>query len=81
MLVDLFNWSEAEFYARTEGSPIRRIGYECWLRNLAVALGNGPRTEASVAALKTRARHPSELVRDHVAWALVRLREDAVAPA
>ena len=43
-LVELFAWSEAEFLARTEGSAIRRIGYECWLRNIAVALGNAPTT-------------------------------------
>lgn len=72
-LVSLFRWSEDEFLARTEGSPLRRIGHECWLRNIAVALGNGPRTEESIAALRARAEHPSELVREHVQWALDRL--------
>ncbi|MBI1733090.1 MAG: tRNA epoxyqueuosine(34) reductase QueG [Gammaproteobacteria bacterium] len=71
-LVDLFNWTEDEFLARTEGSPIRRIGYECWLRNIAVALGNGSRSESATAALRSRAEHPSELVREHVRWALSR---------
>ncbi len=72
-LVDLFGWSEAEFLARTEGSPIRRIGHERWLRNIAVALGNALRREddpALRAALQARAEHPSALVREHVEWAL-----------
>lgn len=69
-LVDLFNWSEEEFLQRTEGSALRRTGYECWLRNLAVALGNAPDSPAILAALKARAEHPSALVREHVTWAL-----------
>lgn len=72
-LVTLFTWSEEEFLAHTEGSPIRRIGYECWLRNIAVALGNGPPVEESIHALKARAGHPSALVREHVQWALERI--------
>jgi epoxyqueuosine reductase len=71
-LVDLFAWSEAEFERRTRGSAIRRIGYECWLRNIAVALGNGPSLPEVVDALRSRAHHPSALVREHVAWALRR---------
>lgn len=71
-LVELFNWSEAEFLRYTEGSPIRRIGYECWLRNLAVALGNARSEESVVAALRGRIEDPSELVREHVVWALAR---------
>ena len=55
---------------RTEGSAIRRIGYERWLRNIAVALGNAPATAANVAALAARRDDPSALVREHVAWAL-----------
>jgi epoxyqueuosine reductase len=69
-LVDLFLWSEAEFLRNTEGSPIRRIGYECWLRNLAVGLGNAETTPAVVAALQQRTQDASDLVREHVAWAL-----------
>ena len=71
-LAELFAWTEEEFLARTEGSPIRRIGHERWLRNIAVALGNALRAgDASAAdALRTRAEHPSALVREHVAWAL-----------
>ena len=73
-LVALFAWSEAEFLQRTEGSAIRRIGHERWLRNLAVALGNALRQQPADAALQqalhSRADHPSALVREHVAWAL-----------
>jgi epoxyqueuosine reductase len=71
-LVELFAWSEAEFCERMAGSPIRRIGYERWLRNLAVGLGNAPTTPEVTAALGARAEHPSALVREHVAWALAR---------
>jgi epoxyqueuosine reductase len=71
-LVDLFAWTEEEFDRRMEGSAIRRIGHERWLRNIAVALGNAPRSETVRAALASRAAHPSELVRSHVAWALAR---------
>ncbi len=71
-LVTLFGWDEATFLARTAGSAIRRSGYEGWLRNLAVALGNAPRNPAVAAALQARATHPSALVREHVAWALAR---------
>lgn len=69
-LVALFNWSEQEFMENTAGSPIRRIGYECWLRNIAVALGNAVTSTAIVQALQSRSNHPSELVREHVDWAL-----------
>jgi epoxyqueuosine reductase len=71
-LVELFGWDEATFLKRTEGSPIRRIGWERWLRNIAVALGNAPADPAVIAALQARADHPSALVREHVAWALHR---------
>ncbi len=69
-LVGLFLWDEDTFLAKTEGSAIRRIGYQRWLRNLAVALGNAPTTDATVDALQLRREDPSELVREHVAWAL-----------
>ncbi len=72
-LVDLFAWTEEEFLRRTEGSPIRRIGWERWLRNIAVALGNAPSSPAALVALQQRTSHPSPLVREHVAWALQRL--------
>jgi len=69
-LVDLFNWDEATYLKRTEGSALRRIGHERWLRNIAIALGNAPTSAAIVDALKTRQNHSSELVREHVEWAL-----------
>ena len=69
-LVDLFAWTQVEFDERLRGSPIRRIGYERWLRNLAVGLGNAPGTPEVVNALRKRKDHPSALVREHVAWAL-----------
>ena len=71
-LAALFAWSADEFLARTQGSAIRRIGYECWLRNIAVALGNAPHSDAIVAVLQSRLDHPSALVREHVRWALER---------
>jgi epoxyqueuosine reductase len=74
-LLELFAWDEEEFLRRTEGSAIRRIGHERWLRNLAVALGNAPPSTAVVAALAARAAHPSPVVREHVDWALARQRE------
>lgn len=69
-LVDLFMWTEDEFLERTAGSPIRRIGHERWLRNIAIALGNAPTSQTLKAALLTRVDHPSALVREHVQWAL-----------
>jgi len=71
-LCGLFAWSERDFDERLQGSPIRRIGHERWLRNIAVALGNAPTSAEVVDALQTRADHPSALVREHVAWALGR---------
>jgi epoxyqueuosine reductase len=76
-LVALFAWSEAEFNQRMEGSAIRRIGYECWLRNLAVGLGNAEHDETIVAALRARADDRSALVREHVAWALAQQQRKA----
>jgi epoxyqueuosine reductase len=82
-LVTLFDWSEAQFLQLTEGGPIRRIGHERWLRNVAVALGNALRDDpadqpALVAALTQRAEHPSALVREHVAWALAQARRNGL---
>ena len=73
-LIELFGWSEQEFLQRHAGSAILRIGYLRWLRNLAVGLGNAPASPKVQAALLARADHPSELVREHVAWALQRQR-------
>lgn len=69
-LVQLFNWTESEFLARTEGSAIRRTGYQGWLRNIAVALGNASNSPAIIHALESREQDGSSLVREHVAWAL-----------
>jgi epoxyqueuosine reductase len=69
-LVQLFRWDEDEFLSKTEGSAIRRIGYECWIRNIAVALGNAETTPEVIEALQGRADDPSELIREHVQWAL-----------
>jgi epoxyqueuosine reductase len=71
-LAELFAWDEAEFLQRSEGSAIRRSGHERWLRNVAIALGNAPTTPEVVAALQSRRRHPSPVVREHVEWALRR---------
>jgi epoxyqueuosine reductase len=80
-LVDLFAWSEAEWSSRTEGSALRRAGYVGWLRNIAVALGNAPADDAVIAALESRADHPSAIVREHVQWALARQRTPAAKTA
>lgn len=72
-LIGLFSWNQQEFDQKLAGSPIRRIGHERWLRNIAVALGNAPASQEAIAALNARSDHPSELVRAHVAWALARI--------
>ena len=69
-LTELFSWSESEFLDNTAGSAIRRIGHVSWLRNLAVALGNAPTSSEIIATLEARRDHPSEVVREHVGWAL-----------
>lgn len=69
-LTQLFEWTESEFNVRMEGSAIRRIGFERWLRNLAVGLGNANYSEQIVAALSSRRDDSSPMVREHVAWAL-----------
>lgn len=69
-LIELFRWSEADWDKKTKGSALRRAGYEGWLRNLAVALGNAPTTNEILSALKEKQHHTSELVREHVLWAL-----------
>jgi len=69
-LVELFAWSEAQFLEKMRGSALFRIGWERWLRNLAVALGNAPTSPTVIAALKRREQDESPLVREHVRWAL-----------
>jgi epoxyqueuosine reductase len=74
-LVHLFGWTEAQWRERTQGSALRRAGYEGWLRNVAVALGNAATAADVVGALQSRSGHPSALVREHVLWALGRHAE------
>jgi epoxyqueuosine reductase len=69
-LIDLFLWDEATYLNKTEGSALRRIGFERWLRNIAIALGNAPSCTEITQALTARLNFPSELVREHVQWAL-----------
>ncbi len=69
-LIELFSWGEEEFRTRMAGSPIYRIGYEQWLRNIAVALGNAPATAEIIQALQAKSQHVSPLVREHAEWAL-----------
>jgi len=68
-LADLFRWSEPEWSAKTAGSALRRAGFEGWRRNIAVALGNAPRTTTVLEALDSATDDPSALVREHVVWA------------
>lgn len=77
LLVDLFRWSETDWDTGTRGSALRRAGYEGWLRNLAVALGNAETTPEVTAALRERMDHSSEIVREHVHWALEQHRSTA----
>jgi len=79
-LVELFAWSEEQFEQHMEGSAIRRIGFERWLRNLAVGLGNAPTSAAVIAALEARSDHPSVMVRNHVEWALERHKDTSPSP-
>ena len=69
-LIELFSWGETEFNKKTEGTAIRRIGYERWLRNIAVGLGNATTTTKVINALKSRQNNSSKLVKEHVDWAL-----------
>jgi epoxyqueuosine reductase len=69
-LVELFSWDEETFLKNFEGSPIRRIGYDCWSRNLAVALGNAPSSETVVRSLRQRLPEASDMLTEHIQWAL-----------
>lgn len=82
-LLTLFSWTEAEFLTRTEGSPIRRIGHQRWLRNIAVGLGNAPYSQAILDALTAKRSYPGELVQEHVEWAITQqqnARDNSEAP-
>jgi epoxyqueuosine reductase len=80
-LTTLFSWTAAQFEERMRGSAIYRIGFERWSRNIAVALGNAPRSPAVLAALAQRRDDPSPLVREHVCWALAQHGEAAARDA
>ncbi len=69
-LLTLFNWDEQSFLAKTEGSPIRRIGFQSWQRNIAVAIGNAPYSEENIAALKHNLHHAQAMVAEHIEWAI-----------
>lgn len=71
-LLDLFNWSENDFLQKLEGSPIRRIGYERWQRNIAIALGNAPKSPIIKTALEKKLANSSDVVKEHILWALQR---------
>jgi epoxyqueuosine reductase len=71
-LIELFQWTKQDFEEKTLGSPIRRAGYECWLRNIAIALGNAPTSKSVTNVLLLRRSDPSDLVREHTTWALQR---------
>ncbi len=73
-LIELFNWNEATFLKRTEGSAIRRTGYEGWLRNIAIALGNSHGGTDVIAALENKKAECSEMVAEHINWAITRLK-------
>lgn len=72
-LLTLWGWSESEFLKHTEGSPIRRIGYQRWRRNLAVALGNGPASQEVMVALQQALAQAEPMVAEHIEWALATL--------
>ncbi len=76
-LLDLFQWDEKTFMRNFEGSPIRRIGYECWMRNIAVALGNAPYSPEIIRALRERLGDASDLLAEHIAWAIREQGESA----
>jgi epoxyqueuosine reductase len=71
-LVELFAWTEAEYEERSRGSALRRLGFRRWLRNIAIALGNAPGSDAATAALAARRDDADPIVREHVRWALAR---------
>ena len=71
-LLELFKWTEEEFLARTEGSAIRRTGYLGWIRNIAIALGNGPANDAVIEVLESK-KGLSNMTDEHINWAINRL--------
>ena len=74
-LIDLFNWDEKTFLKNTEGSAIRRIGHDSWLRNIAVAMGNAPASKEIISCLENKRDSTSEMVKEHIDWALNKLKQ------
>lgn len=79
-LLELFNWSEDMFLRCTEGSPIRRTGYEGWLRNLAIGIGNSAGGETAITVLQNRLHEVSPMLQEHIRWAIAQLQQ-AEAPS
>ena len=79
-LLDLFTWSEQEFLSKTEGSPIRRIGFECWQRNIAVAIGNGEYSQQAFDVLNNALHQVSDMVDEHILWAIKQLERKKKSP-
>lgn len=79
-LLSLFKWTESEYLSKTEGSPLRRAGFDAWQRNLAVALGNAPYDQRIVTTLEAEQVRCNDLVASHIDWALKRQREKALRP-
>jgi|TARA_Y100000310_G_scaffold345518_1_gene465887 epoxyqueuosine reductase len=75
-LIELLAWTQEQYLTNTAGSPIRRAGYQGWLRNIAVAMGNAPADAAIVKGLRSRLQYPSQMVVEHVKWALARQESD-----
>ena len=75
-LLELFTWDATEFEQKTRGSALRRVSFEQWQRNLAVALGNSDKSETTIQALGSRLAQTSELVAEHIRWALAQLNGD-----
>lgn len=76
-LIELFLWDEQTFLKNTEGSAIRRIGYQRWLRNLAVGLGNAPASKAAINALEQQRPNAESIALEHIDWALTQLQKKA----
>jgi len=79
-LVELFSWDEDTFLQKTEGSAIRRAGYESWLRNIAIALGNAPTSPEIETALQSKTNYPSAIVQEHITWALTQHKKNTTLP-
>ena len=78
MLVELFNWSEQEFNSKLEGNPIRRIGYQSWLRNIAIAIGNSKssiKDDEVISLLENKKAEVSDMVCEHIDWAITQLKK------